>query len=80
MRKYSVIVSDLGNVLIPFDYNNAINRIVEVEKKIQHLDPTYKAEYTKDIKLKKIKERINVLSSEGNRIDKNPQKRNKYKT
>jgi len=31
MRKYSVIVSDLGNVLIPFDYKNAINKLEEKE-------------------------------------------------
>ena len=31
MRNYSVIVSDLGNVLIPFDYNNAINKLEKIE-------------------------------------------------
>lgn len=30
-RKYSVIVSDLGNVLIPFDYGIAVQRINEIE-------------------------------------------------
>jgi glucose-1-phosphatase len=30
-RKYSVIVSDLGNVLIPFDYNIAYNRLEKIE-------------------------------------------------
>jgi putative hydrolase of the HAD superfamily len=45
-RKYSVIVFDLGNVLIPFDYNEIINRIDEIEiglgKKFYEL---YKANY-----------------------------------
>lgn len=31
-RKYSVIVFDLGNVLIPFDYNIMINRLELVEE------------------------------------------------
>jgi len=31
MRNYSVIVSDLGNVLIPFDYNNAVNKLEKIE-------------------------------------------------
>lgn len=31
-RKYSVIVFDLGNVLIPFDYNIMINRLDSVEE------------------------------------------------
>jgi putative hydrolase of the HAD superfamily len=31
-RKYSVIVSDLGNVLIPFDYNIAFNKLEKIEK------------------------------------------------
>ncbi len=31
IRKYSVIVTDLGNVLIPFDYNKAINKLEEKE-------------------------------------------------
>jgi len=30
-RKYSVIVSDLGNVLIPFDYNIAYQRLENIE-------------------------------------------------
>jgi putative hydrolase of the HAD superfamily len=30
-RKYSVIVFDLGNVLIPFDYNIAYNKLEKVE-------------------------------------------------
>jgi glucose-1-phosphatase len=31
-RKYSVIVSDLGNVILPFDYNIAINKLELIEK------------------------------------------------
>ena len=31
-RKYSVIVFDLGNVLIPFNYNLVIERLEEIEK------------------------------------------------
>lgn len=31
-QKYSVIVSDLGNVLLPFDYKNIIQRLDGVEK------------------------------------------------
>ena len=30
--KYSVIVSDLGNVILPFDYNIAINKLEMIEK------------------------------------------------
>ena len=30
-RKYSAIVFDLGNVLIPFDYNIAFNRLEKIE-------------------------------------------------
>ena len=36
MRKYSVIVSDLGNVLIPFNYDNAINKLEEWEAGLGH--------------------------------------------
>jgi glucose-1-phosphatase len=35
-RKYSVIVFDLGNVLIPFDYNIAIEKMEKIEKKLGH--------------------------------------------
>ena len=31
-KKYSVIVSDLGNVILPFDYETAINKLELVEK------------------------------------------------
>lgn len=31
MKKYSVIVFDLGNVLIPFDYNIAVNKFNQAE-------------------------------------------------
>lgn len=32
--RYSAIVFDLGNVLIPFDYNNALNKLNEIEKNL----------------------------------------------
>lgn len=32
MKKYSVIVFDLGNVLLPFDYNNVIRGFDRIEK------------------------------------------------
>ena len=32
IRKYSAIVFDLGNVLIPFDYNVAINKLNKIEE------------------------------------------------
>lgn len=31
-RKYSVIISDLGNVILPFDYKVAVNRLEMIEK------------------------------------------------
>ena len=31
-NKYSVIVFDLGNVLLPFDYNIMLNKLEEIEK------------------------------------------------
>ena len=31
-KKYSVIVSDLGNVILPFDYETAINKLELIEK------------------------------------------------
>jgi glucose-1-phosphatase len=34
IRKYFAIVFDLGNVLIPFDYNIAINKLNQVEPKL----------------------------------------------
>jgi putative hydrolase of the HAD superfamily len=37
-RKYSVIVSDLGNVLVPFDYTKAIEKLEKIEPGLgQHL-------------------------------------------
>jgi putative hydrolase of the HAD superfamily len=36
MRKYSVIVSDLGNVLIPFNYNIAIKKLEKIEPGLGH--------------------------------------------
>jgi glucose-1-phosphatase len=35
-RKYSVIVSDLGNVILPFNYETAINKLEMVEKGLGH--------------------------------------------
>ncbi|MDR3608976.1 MAG: HAD family phosphatase [Ignavibacteriaceae bacterium] len=35
-RKYSVIVSDLGNVILPFNYETAINKLELVEKGLGH--------------------------------------------
>ena len=45
-RKYSVIVFDLGNVLIPFDYNILINKLDAVKKGSgKHFFNTYFANY-----------------------------------
>lgn len=45
-RKYSVIVFDLGNVLIPFDYNTLIKKLDEVkEGSGKHFVDTYFANY-----------------------------------
>lgn len=33
-RKYSVIVFDLGNVIVPFDYNIAIGKLNKIENKL----------------------------------------------
>ena len=45
-RKYSVIVSDLGNVLIPFDYNISYNRLEKIEKGLgQRFLDQYKENY-----------------------------------
>jgi len=45
-RKYSVIVFDLGNVLIPFDYNILIKKLDEVkEGSGKHFVDTYFANY-----------------------------------
>jgi len=33
-RKYSVIVFDLGNVLIPFDYSIAVNKLNKIEARL----------------------------------------------
>jgi glucose-1-phosphatase len=35
-RKYSVIVFDLGNVLLPFDYNLMLNKLEKIEKNLGH--------------------------------------------
>lgn len=45
-RKYSVIVFDLGNVLIPFDYTIMINRLDLIEEGLGHrFMEHYKANY-----------------------------------
>ncbi len=45
-RKYSVIVFDLGNVLIPFDYNLLINKLDAVKTGLgKHFVDTYFANY-----------------------------------
>lgn len=45
-RKYSVIVFDLGNVLIPFDYNIAFNKLEKIEKGLgQRFLDQYKENY-----------------------------------
>jgi HAD superfamily hydrolase (TIGR01509 family) len=45
-RKYSVIVSDLGNVLVPFDYNIAYNRLENIERGLgQRFLDQYKENY-----------------------------------
>lgn len=45
-RKYSVIVFDLGNVLIPFDYNLLINKLDAVKPGLgKHFVDTYFANY-----------------------------------
>jgi len=45
-RKYSVIVSDLGNVLIPFDYMIAFNKLEKIEKGLgQRFLDQYKENY-----------------------------------
>lgn len=45
-RKYSVIVSDLGNVLIPFDYNIAYSKLEKIEKGLgQRFLDQYKENY-----------------------------------
>jgi glucose-1-phosphatase len=45
-RKYSVIVSDLGNVLIPFDYNIAYQRLENIETGLgQRFFDQYKENY-----------------------------------
>ena len=33
-RKYSVIVFDLGNVLLPFNYNIMLNKLDKIEKNL----------------------------------------------
>ena len=45
-RKYSVIVFDLGNVLIPFDYNILINKLDKIKTGLgKHFVDTYNRNY-----------------------------------
>ena len=45
-RKYSAIVFDLGNVLIPFDYSIAINKLNQIEQGLgEKFIEFYKANY-----------------------------------
>ena len=45
-RKYSVVVFDLGNVLLPFDYNILINRLDKIKTGLgKHFVDTYFAQY-----------------------------------
>jgi len=45
-RKYSVIVFDLGNVLIPFNYNIAVEKLERIEPKLgEKFMEYYKANY-----------------------------------
>ncbi|MBS4034010.1 MAG: HAD family phosphatase [Ignavibacterium sp.] len=46
MRKYSAVVFDLGMVLVPFDYNIMVQRLVEVEPGLgDHFIDSYKSNY-----------------------------------
>ena len=45
-RKYSVIVFDLGNVLIPFDYNILIKKLDKIKEGLgKHFVDTYFSNY-----------------------------------
>ena len=45
-RKYSVIVFDLGNVLIPFDYSIAVNKLNKIEARLgDDFIDSYKSNY-----------------------------------
>jgi len=46
LRKYSAIVFDLGNVLIPFDYTPAINKLNHIENELgNRFSDFYKSNY-----------------------------------
>ena len=45
-RKYSVIVFDLGNVLLPFDYNKLLSKLEKVEGGLgEHFEEIYYSNY-----------------------------------
>ena len=74
-RKYSAIVFDLGNVLIPFDYNIAINNLNKIEKGLgDRFIEFYKSNYSfhRDFERGKIHEKDfirKMLSIINNKID-----------
>jgi putative hydrolase of the HAD superfamily len=64
-RKYSVIVSDLGNVILPFDYQTAVNKLELIEKGLGDKFLTYlKSNY----ELHRKNERGDITSGEFIRI------------
>ena len=64
-RKYPVIVSDLGNVILPFDYQTAVNKLELIEKGLGNKFLTYlKSNY----ELHKKNERGDITSGEFIRI------------
>jgi putative hydrolase of the HAD superfamily len=64
-RKYPVIVSDLGNVILPFNYETAVNKLELIEKGLGHKFLTYlKSNY----ELHKKNERGDITSGEFIRI------------
>ena len=74
-RKYSAIVFDLGNVLIPFDYNIAINKFNNIEQGLgNRFIEFYNSNYNvhKDFESGKIPESIfinKMLEIVGHKID-----------
>jgi HAD superfamily hydrolase (TIGR01509 family) len=64
-RKYPVIVSDLGNVILPFNYETAVNKLELIEKELGNKFLTYlKSNY----ELHKKNERGDITSGEFIRI------------
>ena len=64
-RKYPVIVSDLGNVILPFDYQTAVNKLELIEKGLGDKFLTYlKSNY----ELHRKNERGDITSGEFIRI------------